>query len=698
MSVALVEWPSGLVGYLDNQERYQTTKGDVAMLANTIADERGIEGPARLTIMSGLAIEVPQELARATVPYPVAVLSDIVLAQDFRSYPFTADERPTWDEFLNIVRGTIRNSINAELRDAQGNFGQLANTVEAQRDLILQANAHMAHHIQLVNQRALAYFQAQQSHLENREAQISSALAAVRTPLMSVPRCDRALQEAICNKQFKLRAAPQTKAPGKKGTSGKTSGKVLTTAEQAKQSKTAVGRNQSGTVTQLGQPDLDWTLASESRANSPNRGEERQQRLMNPANAQSPFAARWMERVLNQQLSESETDSLDSRRYEGEERVSPEEQRTAADELTETFDVEDSPNTAIANPTTSGGQGSAGSGQTTTGGGQGSAGAGQTTPSGGQGSTVGGRQSAGNERQRTGPDLCTNCHKSGHSAIACPRCSRCDTYGHNAATSTWCQQCQSEHCKDICRDCRSPHTHTMMCPFIQRVLREFLDNPNSSYEHRSARFQRGIQHLRDVQEEMDAEAEQQAKDRGDKHSKRKGRADKQNPGGESTRSQNQGGGENNGTGTGGGTIEGGNDPPPDPPGGNSGNRRNHSRSPRRTHFGGSPPPGGGPPPGGDSSSSDSFNDSSDSGSEGGDELDMNEIQRLRKRLKSLEKKKRRLHKPDRLDIKPFSGDADDLHRFVLNVESKFDYHRKALSKDMDKIRLIVPLLEGKVKK
>ena len=77
---------------------------------------------------------------------------------------------------------------------------------------------------------------------------------------------------------------------------------------------------------------------------------------------------------------------------------------------------------------------------------------------------------------------------------------------------------------------------------------------------------------------------------------------------------------------------------------------------------------------------------------------MNEIQRLRRKLKSLEKKTRRPHKPDRLDIMPFNGDADDLHRFVLNVESKFDYHSKALSKDMDKIRLIVSLLEGKAKK
>ena len=78
MSVALVERPSGLVVYLDNQERYQTTKGDVALLANTFADERGIDGQARLMITAGPAIEVSQELARATVPDPVVVWSELV--------------------------------------------------------------------------------------------------------------------------------------------------------------------------------------------------------------------------------------------------------------------------------------------------------------------------------------------------------------------------------------------------------------------------------------------------------------------------------------------------------------------------------------------------------------------------------------------------------------------------------------------
>ena len=151
MSLALVERLSGLIGYLDNQERYQTTEGDVAMLANTFANERGIEGQTRLMITAGLAIEVPQELARTTVPDPVVVWSELVSAQDFRSYPFTTDEPQTWDELLNILKRNIRNSINAELRDAQANFGLLANSVESQCDLILQANAHMAHQVHLVN-------------------------------------------------------------------------------------------------------------------------------------------------------------------------------------------------------------------------------------------------------------------------------------------------------------------------------------------------------------------------------------------------------------------------------------------------------------------------------------------------------------------------------------------------------------------
>ena len=54
-------------------------------------------------------------------------------------------------------------------------------------------------------------------------------------------------------------------------------------------------------------------------------------------------------------------------------------------------------------------------------------------------------------------------------------------------------------------------------------------------------------------------------------------------------------------------------------------------------------------------------------------------------------------RPDKLDVKPFKGDPKDLRRFVYDVESKFDYYGSALRRDMDKIQLVVPLLEGSAK-
>ena len=155
---------------------------------------------------------------------------------------------------------------------------------------------------------------------------------------------------------------------------------------------------------------------------------------------------------------------------------------------------------------------------------------------------------------------------------------------------------------------------------------------------------------------------------------------------------NQGGGGSGGLSE--GTPGGG-----QPPGNGTdqqGKRRTRSCSPKPKKKNAAP--GGGAPPGGDPSSLDSSDDSGQSGSEAADEADADKIQRLRKKLKALEKKKKQLHRADRLDIRPFDRDADDLKRFVLEVKSKFDYHRKALYKDMNKIRLIVPLLEGKAKK
>ena len=76
-----------------------------------------------------------------------------------------------------------------------------------------------------------------------------------------------------------------------------------------------------------------------------------------------------------------------------------------------------------------------------------------------------------------------------------------------------------------------------------------------------------------------------------------------------------------------------------------------------------------------------------------------EIRKLQRALKVLKKKKKsQPQKPSRLDIRPFNGDPDDVQRFVLDIETNFDYNRKALNKDMDKIRFLVPLLEGQAKK
>jgi hypothetical protein len=61
------------------------------------------------------------------------------------------------------------------------------------------------------------------------------------------------------------------------------------------------------------------------------------------------------------------------------------------------------------------------------------------------------------------------------------------------------------------------------------------------------------------------------------------------------------------------------------------------------------------------------------------------------------KKRGSRKRPDKLDVKPFKGDPKDLRRFVYDVESKLDYYGSALRRDMDKIRLVVPLLEGPAK-
>ena len=105
---------------------------------------------------------------------------------------------------------------------------------------------------------------------------------------------------------------------------------------------------------------------------------------MDPRNASTRLAARWMWRFRDSQIKESQTEEsqTDEESRLGETVVFPNRQQTAADEFTKTFDVEYHPNMAIQNPTSTEAQGTAGSSG----------------------------QRSGAETQRTGPDRCTNSH------------------------------------------------------------------------------------------------------------------------------------------------------------------------------------------------------------------------------------------------------------------------------------------------
>ena len=72
-----------------------------------------------------------------------------------------------------------------------------------------------------------------------------------------------------------------------------------------------------------------------------------------------------------------------------------------------------------------------------------------------------------NLAQRPGLDRCTQCHHAGHSVIACPWCKKCQTYGHHESSCTKCYQCQSDRCKEICVKCHGAHTHNFICPLAQ---------------------------------------------------------------------------------------------------------------------------------------------------------------------------------------------------------------------------------------
>ena len=71
----------------------------------------------------------------------------------------------------------------------------------------------------------------------------------------------------------------------------------------------------------------------------------------------------------------------------------------------------------------------------------------------------------------------------------------------------------------------------------------------------------------------------------------------------------------------------------------------------------------------------------------------NFIQECHKAKKSSHRHK----KPEKLGVDPFTEDAKNTQRFVHDVESKLNYFRDSLVKEMDKVSLVIPLFRDTAK-
>ena len=149
-------------------------------------------------------------------------------------------------------------------------------------------------------------------------------------------------------------------------------------------------------------------------------------------------------------------------------------QGTAADEITQSLDTADRPQTAIP-------------------------------PQGASRRTSAQEKDLRNLAHRSGPDQCTQCHRAGQSAIACPRCRKCDTYGHEEASCTWCYQCLSERCTQICAKCCTPHSHSFTCPIVQRAMVILSSEPNGPWESHSQQMRRALRQISLTLQEVDAD-------------------------------------------------------------------------------------------------------------------------------------------------------------------------------------------------
>ena len=155
MSGTIVEWAPASTSQLVRSDAMDTsqTTGVSATGFESWADERGLGLENRLMIESGPLPEVPDELHLVRVPEPVMVWTTMLSGQTQAPYPFPIDSPPTWAEFLHVIQSTICSNINEELGDAQVQIELLVEQTRAQRDLLLQANGHMASQMQAMEER-----------------------------------------------------------------------------------------------------------------------------------------------------------------------------------------------------------------------------------------------------------------------------------------------------------------------------------------------------------------------------------------------------------------------------------------------------------------------------------------------------------------------------------------------------------------
>jgi len=74
------------------------------------------------------------------------------------------------------------------------------------------------------------------------------------------------------------------------------------------------------------------------------------------------------------------------------------------------------------------------------------------------------------------------------------------------------------------------------------------------------------------------------------------------------------------------------------------------------------------------------------------------VLKLRKRQWNSKESTHKPKRPERLGAHPFDGNPKDTQRFIQDVEIKLNYFRESLVDDIDKIRLVIPLLRAGAKK